>query len=190
MSSGKEANVLFKAACISAAVPSKNLPQPSITELAPFLGSLYRLGVKPVLGLLTAMEQRISGEDYFLLSVLGEPADAVLRMARRVEALHGNAPNLKPLPIRRGLRDGIAVLAPDDREIRGPQIATLEDLVICLYQLLPPPPRAVAFSQSSCSPRHDPSDYIGRQYRTRRMRCGDDDPLVGVHDGFEIDLAS
>ncbi len=33
VSSGSEARVLFKTVCISAAVPSKNLPQPVITYL-------------------------------------------------------------------------------------------------------------------------------------------------------------
>ena len=74
---------------------------------------------------LTAVEQRVPGEHDPLVTILREPADTVLRVTRRVEALHGDGPDTESLAVRRGLGYGLAVLAPDDREVRGPQVATL-----------------------------------------------------------------
>lgn len=74
----------------------------------------------------TAVEERVSREDHLLVAVLREPAYAVLRMARRVEALDSDAPDLEAVAVGRGLRDGLAVLASDDGQVRGPQVAALE----------------------------------------------------------------
>lgn len=64
------------------------------------------------------MEQRVSCEHCLLIAVLREPADAVLCVAGRVEALHGNTPDLETFAIGRGQSDGFTILAADDGEVR------------------------------------------------------------------------
>lgn len=67
----------------------------------------------------TADEEGVAREDSPAGLVLEEVADAVLRVARRVDALHDNVPDLKGLPVRGGLGDALAVLASDDSEAGG-----------------------------------------------------------------------
>ena len=74
---------------------------------------------------LTAVEQRVAGEHDLLVAILREPADAVLRVAGRVEALDSDGPDVETLAVRRGLGDGLAVLSPDDKKVRCPQVAAL-----------------------------------------------------------------
>lgn len=71
------------------------------------------------------MEQRVPGEHDLLVAILREPADAVLCVAGRVEALHRDGPDAEALAVRRGLGHGLTVLTPDDREVWGSQVAAL-----------------------------------------------------------------
>jgi len=67
------------------------------------------------LQILTADEKRIAGEDCSLVAILKQIADAVLRMARRVQSLHLDAiTNRERLAVARGLVDLRTLLAADD----------------------------------------------------------------------------
>lgn len=74
----------------------------------------------PVHGSPTTVEQRISREHRLLVAILGKPANAVLRMAGGIKALHSNAPNLEAFAVGWCLGHRIAVLTPNDGEIRSP----------------------------------------------------------------------
>lgn len=65
------------------------------------------------------MEQRVAREHDLVAAVLHEPADAVLRVARRVEALDGDVADLEALAVARRLGHCLAVLAADDGELIG-----------------------------------------------------------------------
>lgn len=65
----------------------------------------------------TAVEERVAGEDDLVLAVLREPADAVLRVAGRVQALNRDASELEPLAVGGRLCRRLAVPAADDGEI-------------------------------------------------------------------------
>jgi len=71
------------------------------------------------------MEQRVAREHDLVPVVLHEPADAVLRVARRVEALDGDVANLEALAVARRLGYGFAVLAADDGELGEVQFREL-----------------------------------------------------------------
>lgn len=63
------------------------------------------------------MEQRVAGENGLVVAVLCEPADAVLRVARRVQALHRNAAELEAFAVRRRSGGRLAVLTTNDGQI-------------------------------------------------------------------------
>ena len=63
------------------------------------------------------MEERVTGEDDLLLAVLRKPADAVLRVAWRVQALDRDAAELEPFAVRGRLGRRLAVSAADDGEV-------------------------------------------------------------------------
>lgn len=65
----------------------------------------------------TAVEQRIAREDDLVVAVLHEPADAVLGMAWRVQALDGDAPQLEAVTVGRRLRHAVALFSADDGEL-------------------------------------------------------------------------
>jgi hypothetical protein len=62
------------------------------------------------------MEQRVAGKDHSLVSILHVPADAVLRVARRVQGFHQDAAKGAALVVARSPRHGVRVLACDDGE--------------------------------------------------------------------------
>lgn len=72
------------------------------------------------------MEQRITREDYLVVAVLHVPADAVLGVARGVQALHGDAADLETLTIGRSLGDRLAVLPANNLEIWRAEVASLQ----------------------------------------------------------------
>lgn len=91
MSSGKAASVSFSALSISSGVPSKKRPHPKADhsqQVKAYVAHLRPEG-------LTANEERIAGEDSPFISILKEEADAVLRMAWRVQSLHFDVANRK-----------------------------------------------------------------------------------------------
>lgn len=71
------------------------------------------------------VEQRVAREDDLVRAVLHEPADAVLRMARRVQALDGDAADLEARAVGRRLRDGLGVLAGDDGQVGQAELFSL-----------------------------------------------------------------
>lgn len=75
VSSGSEDKVLFKAVCISAAVPSKNLPQPVIAKL---LVTEHR--ARRAIGQQTSMKERIACKDNLSSLVFHEPTNTILCM--------------------------------------------------------------------------------------------------------------
>lgn len=68
-------------------------------------------------GRLTADEEGVSCEDNLLITVLHEPADAVLGVTGRVECLDGDIANVERRAVCRCLSDALAILAPDDGQI-------------------------------------------------------------------------
>lgn len=74
------------------------------------------------------VEERVAREDDAPPAVLHEPADAVLRVARRVQAPDGDAADLPALAVGRRPRHALGVLAPDDGQVRQAELA-LELLV-------------------------------------------------------------
>lgn len=63
------------------------------------------------------MEQRIARKDDLVVAVLHEPADTVLGVAWRVQALDGDAPQLEAVTVGRRLRHAIALFSADDGEL-------------------------------------------------------------------------
>ena len=64
------------------------------------------------------MEQSIACEDNLVVAVLEEPADAVLGMARGVQALDGDTTQREAVAILGRVRYSLAVLAPVDLQVR------------------------------------------------------------------------
>jgi hypothetical protein len=60
------------------------------------------------------VEQRVPGKHNLFVAVLHEPADAVLRVARRVQRLDGDAADGEGVAVLGRLGDFLAVLAADD----------------------------------------------------------------------------
>ena len=118
---------------------------------------------------LTTVEKRVPRENDPLVAVLREPADAVLRVAGRVEALHGDVPELKALAIWRGLGDGLTVLAPDYGELWSSQVAALCTWCYISYLSMPTLWELLkGFRlQASDFRLHDPNDCNDCQNRTR-----------------------
>ncbi len=73
------------------------------------------------------MEQGVAGEDNPVVAVLHEPADAVLGVARGVQALDGDAAESEALAVLGRGRDGLAVLAAKDLQVRRAQRLPLTD---------------------------------------------------------------
>lgn len=73
----------------------------------------------------TADEERVACEYSFIATVLQVVANAVLGVARRVDALHRDAAQLEDLLMLGGLGNTIAVLATDDVELRCSQLREL-----------------------------------------------------------------
>ncbi len=73
----------------------------------------------------SAVEESIAREDDPVIAVPYVPADAVLRVARRVQPRHGNASQLEALAVRRGRGDGLAILASVYRQGWQAEIAPL-----------------------------------------------------------------
>lgn len=71
------------------------------------------------------MEQRVSCKHGLVVAILQEPADAVLRVAWRVETLHRDVSKLPHLAVSRRLGDALAVLSANDGEFRNAQLAPL-----------------------------------------------------------------
>jgi len=74
----------------------------------------------------TAVKKRVPCEDNFLLPFLHVPADAVLCMARRVEAFDGNVAQLETLAILWGCRDRLAVFAAVNLQVWHPELILLK----------------------------------------------------------------
>lgn len=67
---------------------------------------------------LTTDEQRISGEDRLVVAILKQIADAILRMARRVQRLHlDSLANGECLAVAGSLCDLVTILATNDRNV-------------------------------------------------------------------------
>jgi len=60
------------------------------------------------------VEQRVPGKYNLFIAVLHKPADAVLRVARRVQRLNGDATDREGVTVLGRLSDLLAVLAADD----------------------------------------------------------------------------
>lgn len=71
------------------------------------------------------MEESVSRENHSIVAVLHEPADAVLGVAGRVQSFHRDTSELETLPVAWRLRDGLAILPPDDCEARHPEFGEL-----------------------------------------------------------------
>lgn len=103
-------------------------------------------GVSSGYGLpLTADEERVAGKHSPLVPILHVEADAVLRMARGVDALDDDAAKLKRLFVLGGLGDALAILAADDLEAGSSQFGKLTVVswvwllqLSSIYQLLVP----------------------------------------------------
>lgn len=106
---------MFRASCISAAEPSKNLPQPNQVSL---------IHTRVIWGP-TADEKSISCENSLFISILHEETNAVLGMAGRVNTLHGDVTQLKGLAMARRLGDTLAVLASDNVELGSAKFSEL-----------------------------------------------------------------
>lgn len=112
MSSGRAASVLFNAVCISAAVPSKNLPQPG------HLWSTSFAIPSEAWNITTSDEECIPSENHFRCTVLHEPTDAVLCVARRMQSLDCySRTNLEGLVLFGRPSDRFTVSAADDRNV-------------------------------------------------------------------------
>ena len=139
MSSGNAARRLFKASCISSALPSKNRPHPGhYCQFQP-----QSLNIK---GLLehTSNEQSIAGKDGLVVPVLGKEADAVLSVTRRVHTLESDVAQLEGLAVARRLGHTFAVLAADDVQLGVTEFGKLGKsvnihnlaVIVAPYQLL------------------------------------------------------
>ena len=79
----------------------------------------------------TANEKCIPCENSFLLAILHKIANAILRMARRMQRRHGDAvSNLKDLTMRGSLRDGLAVFSANNGHLKGLQNLVVTTCVI------------------------------------------------------------
>lgn len=65
----------------------------------------------------TANEEGVAGEDGLVAAVLHVVADAVLGVARRVDALDGDVANLEGIPVLGRPGHTVAVLAADDVQL-------------------------------------------------------------------------
>lgn len=140
MSSGNPARTTFSALCISAAEPSKNLPQPINARKAKRkvnkrkknanITSLETEHLHLKKKKLTADEEGITGEHHPVVPVLHEPADAVLRVTRRVQARDRDAADLQLLVVARRQRHARGVLASPDGQLG------LECVALCFFCLL------------------------------------------------------
>lgn len=63
------------------------------------------------------MKKRVPGKHNLFIAVLHEVADTVLRMARRVQHLDGDAADGKDVAVLRRHVDFLAVLAADDVDV-------------------------------------------------------------------------
>lgn len=134
---------MLSALCISAALPSKNRPQPvyqivvsheqqrvSTKRRSPEKKNQKRHCQRQRYTIITreievsgrrkkptAVEERVTSEDDLVLAVLREPADAVLRVAGRVQALDRDAAELETLAVGGSLGRRLAVPAADDGEV-------------------------------------------------------------------------
>lgn len=115
VSSGSDARTLFRAECISEAVPSKNLPQPRPTSESVTIKAKCRSRTSATL---TTVEQRVAREDDLVIAILHKPADAVLRVAGGMQTLHRDATQRKHFTMSRRLGHSLAVLASKDLEVR------------------------------------------------------------------------
>jgi hypothetical protein len=111
VSSGSAASVWFRALCISAALPSKNRPQPVPPKY--HQRTIYKEAKKRERQ--TSGKKRIASKHSPLLPVLQEIAYTILRVARRVQRFDSNA--LTELPcfaVSGRLGNGLAVFAAND----------------------------------------------------------------------------
>lgn len=106
---------MFRASCISAAEPSKNLPQPSKVSLI-HTQRIWEL---------TADEKSIPCKDSLFIAILHEETNAILGVAGRVNTLHGDVTQLEGLAMARRLGDALAVLASDNVQLRSPKFSEL-----------------------------------------------------------------
>lgn len=110
VSPGSPANVSLRALCISAGVPSKNLPQPFVHRSAR-PGRVYEVRVIRH----TSDEEGVTGEDSSIVSILEEIANAVLRMAGRMQCLDGDVlSDLELFSVPGGLGHGLTILPTGD----------------------------------------------------------------------------
>lgn len=73
------------------------------------------------------MKKSVACKDNFLVAVLHEPADAVLGVTGRIQALDSNAfAKLGGLAVARRLRDRLAILAADDGQFGEVQHLALD----------------------------------------------------------------
>lgn len=73
----------------------------------------------------TTVEQGVAREDHLVVTVLHEPADAILRVAWRVQALDGDAAQREALAVLRRCSDVLAVSSAKDLQVRHTQRAAL-----------------------------------------------------------------
>lgn len=108
----------------------------------------------------TANEKSITGEDCLAGRILHKIADAVLRVARRMDGPDRDVADLESLLVLWRLGDSLAVLAANDGELLIVQISKLE---VYTCQLISCHERNVGNAgwhiPASCCLRHDPSDY-------------------------------
>ena len=64
------------------------------------------------------MEKRIASKHDLVISILHEPAYAILGVTWRMQSLDGDASNVETFAVGRGLVHLLAVLAADDFEVR------------------------------------------------------------------------
>lgn len=115
------------------------------------------------------VEQRVAREHGPPARVLQEPADAVLRVARRVQALDGDAADGPALAVARRLGHALGALACDDGQVRQPQL--LAELLVAAC-VVPVAGFGVISKRAGVS------------------KLGGGGSLMCVHYGFEVDLAA
>jgi hypothetical protein len=68
------------------------------------------------------VEESVACEDDLVVAILHEPADAVLRVARSVQGLDGNAAETETLTVAWRLGHLLAVFASEDLQFRNPEL--------------------------------------------------------------------
>lgn len=127
MSLGSEPSLLFSASCISAALPSKNLPHPDTRQFGVSKGrSSWAL---------TTDKERVACEYCPAGIVLHVEADTVLCMARRVHSFDLDVSQLEGFFMRGRLGYAFAVFAADNRQIRCAQLGELPSSAYRKYRV-------------------------------------------------------